>query len=831
MTDDELYAAIKDLGDNASNLSRLTRQTQNKLGVIPFVGAGLSIPFGFKGWGAFLLEQASNAGCEPQVRELIDAGKYEEAGEMAFNARGHRAFLNSIDAEFGDDKINGKPLGGAVSVLPRIALGPVITTNFDHVLENIFERVGHKFERVVWGAKATGAHVALTQDKHFLLKLHGDVNEQTDRVLTRADYDKYYSDPNGLLSQVFRRLFTSRPVLFVGCSLTQDRWVDLLAEVTQEDPSLEHFAIVEYPKTDAQYPARQKILSDHGITPIWFPHGRFEFIQVILEFLATKTGSLPSGSPGGVTSKNRKLRGPKDSILAHETGFYGREDKVTAVLDFLENGERGATVTADPALHSVEGAPGIGKSEICKEALAQYLIAYPGADVYYIELVDARDEAGMLARLADAFGASQAASREQVIASIIANPCVLYLDNLEDVLGNTAAVNFLGLLAKQEAVRVLASSREQLPFLFATTITVDVLDIKSAVQLFLREWDKKTPQYPLEDSHELREFIEQDLGRHALSIVLTAPHGREHQTIARLRVEWRRGAQELAKIGGADGNKDFSLKVSLMRSLAAVEQEMPEAVILWGVLALFPEGMSEGAQNIIFAEQSNQIVGMRDVLTRLNVAYVDTNHNLQMLAPLRQFILEIAKQQDYRVKNSELAELVYPYHMYVIQDAWDNGFDKSHQKTLDTLLSDFPNIQYFMLFASEVGESWATKLSNMSQKLSRFYKIRLQSIIGGVKNDFGPVEILRRLLPLQIEAQLTKDVAVTSNSLAELEEILGDLENACAHYEQAVVNFKKENDNLAVADSLKHLGDLESRLGRIDLARVHYVEAIKIYSG
>lgn len=176
------------------------------------------------------MEQARAAGVEPRVCALLDAGEFEQAGEEAFHARGHRAFLNAIDAEYGDAKLQGKPLDGAAAVLPRLARGPVITTNFDHVLERVYENAGAPFERVVWGAKATQAHAALTQDRRFLLKLHGDVEEQTDRILTRADYAKYYA-PDALLPQILRRLFAARPVLFLGCSLAQDRWVRLLGEV------------------------------------------------------------------------------------------------------------------------------------------------------------------------------------------------------------------------------------------------------------------------------------------------------------------------------------------------------------------------------------------------------------------------------------------------------------------------------------------------------------------------------------------------------------------------------------------------------------------------
>ena len=44
--------------DNPEHIRLLRKQVATRPGVIPFVGAGLSVPFGYKGWTAFLLEQA-----------------------------------------------------------------------------------------------------------------------------------------------------------------------------------------------------------------------------------------------------------------------------------------------------------------------------------------------------------------------------------------------------------------------------------------------------------------------------------------------------------------------------------------------------------------------------------------------------------------------------------------------------------------------------------------------------------------------------------------------------------------------------------------------------
>lgn len=810
MTHDELMALLEPLGKNSLNLKHLERQIATRLGIIPFVGAGLSIPFDFKGWGTFLLDQAKdtkNPALVAQVQTLLEVGDYEQAGDVVISALGHRAFLNAIDDEFGDAKLQGKPLIGAVSVLPRLAPGPVITTNFDHVLERVFEHAGKQFERVVWGAKATSAHAALTQDKHFLLKLHGDVDEQTDRILTRADYTKYYDPPDSLLAKILRRLFEARPLLFLGCSLMQDRWVKLLHEVTQADNSLEHFAIVEYPASDAEYFTRQQFLSNHGITPIWFPHGRFDLIQTILEFLTSLPTSF-STSPPPLTKRNRLLSGADDPLLAHATGFFGREREVDNVLQFLHGTEDLATVTPAHEIVSVEGAPGIGKSEVCKEALQRFLRAHPDQRVYYIELVDARDAAGLYTRLAEAFNIPQATPNE-IFAKIAAQPCLLYLDNLEDILRDDGACNVLTQLVALPRVRFLASSREHLEQ-FGRDIPIRELDLESAVKLFLREWNKSVPDRPLNDSPELREFVDRDLDCHALSIVLVAAQAFQVASLKELRARWQAQATQLAKLSRRH-DKLSSLEVSLARSLDAVQSESAYAVTLWGLGALFPEGMSPVAFDAVTQAFAAEKYDARKTLLRLNIVRVE-NETLQILAPLRQFILEKAKQGEAGLNLDDLLKtaLAYLADLAVAAQQTELGADgTSRGIALDRLFPEFPNLSECMNLAVQRGNAWAEPLGQLSRVLQNTYQFRA----------LLSIEILRALLPLQQQANRAADTAHSAMLLGDLEKRLGEIDPARQHYQHAIQLFTTERANLGLANVYLMLGLLERQQSQLDTAR------------
>jgi hypothetical protein len=276
---------ITGIEGNQGNLNRLVTQLQTPLGVIPFVGAGLSVPLGFPGWSQFLLGLARQAGIESQIQSRLEKGEYEEAAEYLMTALAALAFNDAIDDAFGDHQDGGKPLQGAVSFLPQLANGPIITTNFDHVLERVFAQSGRAFEYIAWGARVGVAGQAFHQNRRFLLKIHGDVNDRLDRILTRSDYDAHYSNPNQPLPHMIADMLRTRTLLFCGCSLNQDRIVTVLQTIAQDDWADAHYAIVEKPATDDESHERARFLSAHDIRPIWYPAGRHDLLPPLVEFL------------------------------------------------------------------------------------------------------------------------------------------------------------------------------------------------------------------------------------------------------------------------------------------------------------------------------------------------------------------------------------------------------------------------------------------------------------------------------------------------------------------------------------------------------------------
>ncbi len=150
--------ALKILGDSGGNASNLVLFEGCMQQLVPFVGAGLAVEFGYPLWGRFLQETADEFGLGIQVAALVAKDQYEEAAEILTSYLPRR-FNDALRFRF-NDKGLPRPLGkGAARHLPRIAHGTVITTNFDRVLERAFAEAGRNVDAFL--ARRSNEHLTL----------------------------------------------------------------------------------------------------------------------------------------------------------------------------------------------------------------------------------------------------------------------------------------------------------------------------------------------------------------------------------------------------------------------------------------------------------------------------------------------------------------------------------------------------------------------------------------------------------------------------------------------------------------------------------------------
>ena len=195
---------------NIDALNSLIRQLRSPLGVIPLVGAGMSAairfsdpPNNFPQWGELLLKMAAGTTRETEIRRLVSAGDYELAAQT-LDARRPGVLAQRIRDAF-DREVDRGQLKHGPLLLPFLARGPIITTNFDRVLEQVFQ-VAEKQLIPIYGPKPDEIVSAIHQNEPALLKIHGDCRDRTFRVLTVDEYERTYgvSDRNSKTA-AFRR--------------------------------------------------------------------------------------------------------------------------------------------------------------------------------------------------------------------------------------------------------------------------------------------------------------------------------------------------------------------------------------------------------------------------------------------------------------------------------------------------------------------------------------------------------------------------------------------------------------------------------------------------
>ncbi|UWR84930.1 SIR2 family protein [Phaeobacter inhibens] len=237
--------------------------------VLPFVGAGMSSPSGFKLWNQLLLDlTADSPALRVRVRSLLAQYLYEEAAQEICDTLGDAALNQDVRAHLGREAYDVR---GAVRLLPYCFGQGCLTTNLDNVLERVYTAAGLPVGDPVFGAHLKEQRGFVNPDERRLYKLHGTALVPDGRVLTRREYDQTYAN-DITLSRVLDHIIGARHLLFMGCSLGVDRTLKELTTLFADAPNNypEHYAFLPlYEDTNRE--KRRKEMGAANISPIWYP--------------------------------------------------------------------------------------------------------------------------------------------------------------------------------------------------------------------------------------------------------------------------------------------------------------------------------------------------------------------------------------------------------------------------------------------------------------------------------------------------------------------------------------------------------------------------------
>lgn len=160
-----------------------------------FIGAGFSQSVGYSNWKELLRDLADEIRLSvDRETDLISLAQYYE------NRRGNRAKINeALIEKYSQD---AKPHANH-KLLAQLPVQTVWTTNYDRLLED-----GYKSVRKRVDAKITESNLSQSKPGRdvVLYKMHGDIEQPQNAVLTRRDYDRY-SVTHGLFTEALKGPF------------------------------------------------------------------------------------------------------------------------------------------------------------------------------------------------------------------------------------------------------------------------------------------------------------------------------------------------------------------------------------------------------------------------------------------------------------------------------------------------------------------------------------------------------------------------------------------------------------------------------------------------
>ena len=341
--------------------------------LIPFVGAGLSVSC-YPLWPK-ALKMLKDMVADPEAKRTIAAmlkGKEPqllEAAQALEDHWGQRGMADHLLELFSATKIqeHKEELSyQSVWLLPLLFPGkPAVTTNFDRVLETVYHMQGCQFDTKILPNRQELQDQLRQGERHGLLKLHGDIGSETleysSIIFGKRQYEAAYQPGTPMVTNL-QAWFSGKMLLFLGCSLKEDEYLNLLQEVVQLHPGVTHYAILERTnKKNAAARARQ-MRDQWGIQALFYPKGRHEAVRVILEkLLEDRNPTAYQALPTHVGALTNQSPSSRFHYKSGAVSFHGRREELVQLREFCGQ--------EDVAFRwwAVTGAGGAGKSRLVYE--------------------------------------------------------------------------------------------------------------------------------------------------------------------------------------------------------------------------------------------------------------------------------------------------------------------------------------------------------------------------------------------------------------------------------------------------------------------------------
>ena len=219
--------------------------------LVPLIGSGISQPSGIASWNKvievikqFLIESGEcDSSLDFNLYESPDAYFSKSSKKNEF----HNFLIETVDSGFKPNPLH--------EILAKIPFKSILTTNWDTLIETELCKT-QKINTIYNDFTATKWKEALATQ---VIKFHGTVNFPESVVFGLGSYGNFYMKPSTLMD-LLRTIIATRPILFLGFSMSDSFFNALLSSITKNN---EQYIVI--PDTDTN---RKRNLEKQGLTVI-----------------------------------------------------------------------------------------------------------------------------------------------------------------------------------------------------------------------------------------------------------------------------------------------------------------------------------------------------------------------------------------------------------------------------------------------------------------------------------------------------------------------------------------------------------------------------------